>query len=567
MNHRTRLPRGSTLQLGFLAATIILAIWLGYQAFDADRSHERAVQAALNDYAGISAWQLARVVQSDVDEVLGDVFRVVRRRMWGGLPPAEVVGWNLHRAVREEGCVACRGFREPLLLFRIRTDGDPRNVTPEGVDTTPDTASAATRRTLANLVLSQPMERRNDGIFTVRGGTLLTADVAVGFYLSRDEDDVVEAAYGFVVPASALGELVAEIYDHEPLLPRPIARGQPNDSLLSVRVRDASGLVIWRNGADDPETWAASEGFGPDFGTLVAEATVRPEAAPQLIIGGLPKSRLPLLAVMLLLTMGLGAAAFVQQRRELSFQRLRDDFVSGVSHELRTPLAQIQMFSELQSEGKLTNREDRERAVKVIQRESRRLSHLVDNILQFTRLRRTSGLGWPKERLDLAEACADGIDAVVPLLEDRGMTLDLEATTGLTVEGNRDAISRIVVNLLDNAVKYGKRGQTVRVRIEPGTDGTARLAVSDEGPGVPEADRARLWKPYRRLARDVEASTPGTGIGLSIVAQLVDLHEGRVHVEDADGGGACFVVDLPLTNGHGLAGAVDGGAPSGGTTP
>lgn len=565
MSNRTRLPRGSTLQLGFLAATVIVAIWLGYQAADAARSHERAVQAALDDYAGISAWELARTVQSDVDEVLGDVFRVVRRRMWGGLPPAEVVGWNLHRAVRQEGCVPCPGFHEPLLLFRIRTDGDPRGVTPDRVDTDPDTASATTRQALADLVLTQPMERRNDGIVTARAGTVLPDDVAVGFYLSRDEDDAVEVAYGFVVPVSALGELVAEIYEDEPLLPRPIARGQPNDALLSVRVRDASGLVIWQNDAEEPESWTASERFGPDFGTLTAEATLRPEAAPQLIIGGLPKSRLPLLAVMLLLTLGLGAAAFVQQRREQSFQRLRDDFVSGVSHELRTPLAQIQMFSELQSEGKLTTPEDRERAVKVIQRESRRLSHLVDNILQFTRLRRTSGLGWPKERLDLAEACADGIDAVAPLLEDRDMTLELEAATGLTVNGNRDAISRIVVNLLDNAVKYGKPGQTIRVRIQPGESGSARLAVSDEGPGVPVADRTRLWKPYRRLARDVEASTPGTGIGLSIVAQLVELHEGRVHVEDAEGGGARFVVDLPLSNGHDAASALDGSKVAGGT--
>ncbi|MDX1494801.1 MAG: HAMP domain-containing sensor histidine kinase, partial [Longimicrobiales bacterium] len=275
-----------------------------------------------------------------------------------------------------------------------------------------------------------------------------------------------------------------------------------------------------------------------------------PAPPPQLIIGGLPKSRLPLLAFMLLLTLGLGAAAFVQQRREQQFLRLRDDFVSGVSHELRTPLAQIQMFSELQNEGKLTNEEDRERAVKVIHRESKRLSHLVENILQFTRLRRTSGLGWPKEPLDLAEACADGIDAVVPLLEDRGMRLQVDAADGLTVQGNRDAISRIVVNLLDNAVKYGRPGQTVRVRISH-EGAYARLAVSDEGPGVPAGDRNRLWKPYRRLARDVEATTPGTGIGLSIVSQLVELHDGRVHVEDAEGGGARFVVDLPVGNGIG----------------
>ena len=533
-------PRGSTLQLGFLGATIVLALWLAYQAADAARSHERAVEAALADYAGISAWEFARAVRSDVDDVLADVFRPVRRRMRRQLPPPEMVGWDLQEAARAEGCV-CPGFADPELLFRI-------TLQPLEVRSVPDTLSPDQARALADLVLTQPMERRSDGIVTVPASAGGGDDLAIGFYLSRDESDAVDVAYGFVVTASALGELLHAIYEDRALLPRPIARGQPNDSLLTVRIRDASGLVVWASASEEPERWTASEPIGRDFGTLVAEATIRPEAAPRLIIGGLPNSRLPLLGLMLMLTLGLGIAAFVQQRREQRFQRLRDDFVSGVSHELRTPLAQIMMFSELQSEGKLADEEDRRRAVRVIHRESKRLSHLVENILQFTRLRRTSTLGWPREELDLTEACADGIDAVVPLLEERDMKLSVEAQPDLRVLANRDAISRIVVNLLDNAVKYGKPGQTVRVEIGPRA-GFARLAVSDEGPGVPPGDRSRLWKPYRRLSREVEASTPGTGIGLSIVSGLVDLHEGRVAVEDADGGGARFVVEIPLANG------------------
>lgn len=533
--------RGSTLQGVFLAATVVLAIWLGYQAADAARSHERAVEAALADYAGISAWELARAAGSEIDDMLGDVFRPVRRRLRGRLPSPDVVGWDLHDAARAEGC-PCPGFRDPLALFRVETD-------PLRVETVPDTLSTETRQKMADLVMSVPMGRRTDGIVTSPAGAVFSQDVAVGFYLFRDDADAVEAAYGFVIPASAFSDFLATVYEERALLPEPIARGQPNDSLLSVRIRDASGLVVFTSTATEPEAWAASEPLGPDFGTLLVEATIRPEAAPQLVIGGLPQSRLPLLAILLLLTLGLGTAALIQQRREQEFQRLRDDFVSGVSHELRTPLAQIQMFSELQQAGKLTTDEDRDRAVKVIHRESKRLGHLVENILQFTRLRKTSGLGWPKESLDLGEACADGIDAVTPLLEERGMSLEVDVHPDLPIVGNRDAISRIVVNLLDNAVKYGRSGQTVTVQIGRAGE-NARLSVADEGPGVPEADRGRLWKPYRRLTRDVEAATPGTGIGLSVVAQLVELHEGHVWVEDAVGGGARFVVELPFRNGE-----------------
>ncbi|MDX1645564.1 MAG: HAMP domain-containing sensor histidine kinase [Longimicrobiales bacterium] len=539
MNLGPSLPRGSLL-LGFLGATMILALWLAYEAADAARSHERAVESALNDYAGISAWAFARAVRSEVDDVLRDAFRPIRRRMGGDLPPVEAAGWDLHRAAQAEGC-PCPGFADPVFLFRITSGSGGRAI----VETVPTRLDADAQDVLTSLIAAQPMGRRSNGIVTVPAGTVADEDLAIGFLLARDGADEGDVTYGFAVRATDLGDLVDVVYRERALLPHPIARGQPNDSLLVVRIRDGEGLVVWASDPVEPHRWTATEALGADFGTLVAEATIRTEAAPQLIIGGVPSSRLPLLVFMLLLTLGLGAAAFVQQRREQRFQQLRDDFVSGVSHELRTPLAQIQMFSELQNEGKLLTREDQGRAVRVINREARRLSHLVENILQFTRLRRTSGLGWPKEELDLADACADGIDAVVPLLEDRGMRIEVDADCGLVVHANRDALSRIVVNLLDNAIKYGAPGQTIGVEIG-GQGEYGRIAVSDEGPGVPPADRDRLWKPYRRLSREVEASTPGTGIGLAIVADLVRLHDGRTRVEEAAGGGARFVVELPL---------------------
>jgi signal transduction histidine kinase len=225
---------------------------------------------------------------------------------------------------------------------------------------------------------------------------------------------------------------------------------------------------------------------------------------------------------------------------------LREDFVSGVSHELRTPLAQIRMFSELQESGRLTSEEDRRRAIAVIHRESRRLSHLVENILQFSKLRRSPTQGMPREELDLLDALADGIDAVTPVLADREMDLSVDVSPGLRIVANRDALTRIMVNLLDNAAKYGPAGQTVRVRAER-NNGAVRLSISDQGPGVPAPDRDRVWKPYRRLERDVHAKIPGTGIGLSVVAELARLHGGRTWVEDAPEGGASFVVEFPAS--------------------
>jgi len=128
------------------------------------------------------------------------------------------------------------------------------------------------------------------------------------------------------------------------------------------------------------------------------------------------------------------------------------------------------------------------------------------------------------------------------------MEVELTLEPDLWVDANGDAITRIVVNLLDNAIKYGPTGQTLKVEVSR-SNGAARLSVEDEGPGVPVADRNRIWKAYRRLDRDVRTQVQGSGIGLSVVSELVSLQGGRVWVEGADGGGARFLLELPLVEG------------------
>lgn len=536
----SRGPRPATLQVGFLVVTLGLALWLGWQAVDAASSHRRTVEATLADYAGISAWELAGAARSELDDLLDEVFEPVERRTRRGLPDADAVGWELQDAARDLGC-RCRGFGDPLALFRITTD-------PLSVQVASLAMSDEARSTLARLVLAQPASAGgdDDGMFVTPAGEVFSEDAVVGFTTFGGGEGI-EVAYGFALRTADVAELLDVIYRDRRLLPAPLAGDSPNDSLLFVRVRDERGTTVFAAPAEEPASWSASEPLGSDFAGLIVEATVRPAAAERLIIGGVPTSRLPLLAVLLALTLGVGAAAIVQLRREQHLQRLRDDFVSGVSHELRTPLAQIRMFAELHEADKLPTEEDRKRAIAVIHRESRRLGHLVENILQFSRLRRSPGVTTPREQIDVADGFAEGIDAVTPLLAARGMRVDVRSERGVPVYANRDALTRIVVNLLDNAAKYGAEGQTVRVTIGR-ANGCARLVVSDQGPGVPPADRRRIWKPYRRLTRSVEAAQPGTGIGLSVVTQLAEQHGGRAWVEDAEGGGARFVVDLPLAH-------------------
>jgi len=531
---------GYTVIALFLLTTLALAGWLGYQAFDAAAAERRTAEAVLRDYAGIAAVEFVRYSRTNLHDLLNEVFEDAPRRNSRRDRPwtSENVRRYLVGAVRAEGC-SCPLMREPLSVFRI----DPATGV---IESPPARLSIAARERVRTLTIGRDstVTGSHEALVTAPGGTVMDEAVAIGYMLLHDEEGVFYDGFGFVVPIAAIGELFEEWYGERRLLPRPIAGEQPNDSLLHVRSETPSGTLVFASPTQYPTDLASSANLGSRWGDITVLAAIRPDAAEQLIIGGLPTSRLPLLAILLILTLGVGIAAVVHLRREHRFQELREDFVSGVSHELRTPLAQIRIFAELQESGRLTSEEDRKRAIAVIHRESRRLSHLVENILQFSKLRRSPIQGMPREEIDLTEALADGIDAVTPLLSDRAMELTVEGAPDLRIVANRDALTRILVNLLDNAAKYGPEGQTVRVKTER-IGGAARLSVSDQGPGVPVPDRGRVWKAYRRLERDVHAKIPGTGIGLSVVAELAGLHGGKSWVEDAPGGGARFVVEFP----------------------
>src|SRR5436309_14557301 len=144
--------------------------------------------------------------------------------------------------------------------------------------------------------------------------------------------------------------------------------------------------------------------------------------APKLVIGGMPRSNVPMLLSLLALTAGLVVAALLQLRREYELSRLRADFVSGVSHELRTPLAQIRMFSETLLLGRVRSDEERRRSLAIIDQEARRLTHLVENLLHFSPSQRRMAHITP-EPTALAPLVQEVIDGFAPLAAARGATV------------------------------------------------------------------------------------------------------------------------------------------------
>jgi signal transduction histidine kinase len=332
----------------------------------------------------------------------------------------------------------------------------------------------------------------------------------------------------------------------ERALPPAVAGDLPADSLFSVIVRSGSES-IYRSPLRYPTVYQGTAKLGTEFGDLAIDVALRPGIASRLVIGGIPASPTPLVVALSCLSLLFVVMALLQLRREYELIAIRSEFVSNVSHELRTPLSQILIFTELLKLGRLRSNAERDRSLDVIDQETRRLIRLVENVLQF------SGAGRSRRRLAresmaVAPLVRETIEAFRPLAETRQVSLKNAVEPTTSVRGDRSALRQILLNLLDNAVKYGPRGQTVSVEAET-LNGRTRIRVEDQGPGIPLEDRERVWDGYYRLGREAGSPVAGSGIGLAVVRSLAQDLEGRTWVEDTDTGGARFVIELATGDG------------------
>ncbi|MDZ7780698.1 MAG: HAMP domain-containing sensor histidine kinase [Gemmatimonadota bacterium] len=530
-------PTSTTLLAGFLLATVVMACLLAVQAYGAARSHRATAEAVLTDYAGIAAAEYGRVARGHLSRVFDVAFDEVPRRVRPGRMPEPVhVRWDLDDAARAIRC-ACPSLQRSWLVFRI--DLRDGSATFEG-DRERDLASAV-RAFARTRGASGPAERY--GMATLGPSDSTTSPLLLHATVF-DDDEVAAMMYGVVLSRDALTEIAEHWYTRHELLPETITRGEPGDSLVRIALSAPDRTPFFASHAGAEHGPFVADTLAPHLGGLVVRASIRPTAADRLVIGGLPSSRLPFSLALLGLTLAVGIAGLWEVRRHHQLARLREDFISSVSHELRTPLAQIRMLSELQADHKLRAPEERERANLVIAREARRLTQLVENFLHFSRAQAAGSSKPHPQPVPVAECVEEAVEAFRPLLKPDAGAVEVQAEPGVTIMGQRDALRQILSNLLDNATKYGPRGQTVRVTVHRrGT--SVRILVEDEGPGIPEESRSVIWEPYRRLPRDIDSHRPGSGVGLAVVRTLVESLGGRAWVERGTKGGARFVVEIP----------------------
>ncbi len=248
-------------------------------------------------------------------------------------------------------------------------------------------------------------------------------------------------------------------------------------------------------------------------------------------------------AVLLSGLVALGLAVRRQQR----LAALQSEFVANVSHELKTPLALIRMFAEMLDGGRIASEEKRAEYTKIILRESERLSSLIENVLDFSRV--DEGLTLTMGEGDVADALRRSMSAHEARAGMQGVVLELAISPETMPHSHMDgrALEVAFGNLIDNAIKYGASGGRVRVSNRQRPDGY-EIHVRDFGAGVDEAEWESVFRRFVRGKHTAhEPAIRGTGIGLSLVRQIVKLHGGRSYLRDVgpDERGALFVVEIP----------------------
>jgi len=242
-----------------------------------------------------------------------------------------------------------------------------------------------------------------------------------------------------------------------------------------------------------------------------------------------------------------GAGVVVAARDITPFIRLsemRRDFVANLSHELKTPLAAIRGFAETLRDGALADAAAAPRFVDRILEQSRRLQALLDDLLTLSRLERP-GATLERQPASLAELAHHAVDTVATAARDHGVTVAVDTAQAPPFLGDPEGIERLLLNLLDNAIKYNRPGGRVALRV--GRQGEeALIEVSDTGIGIPVAALPRIFERFYRVDKGRARDEGGTGLGLAIVKHVAQNHGGRVEVESELGQGSTFRVFLPL---------------------
>jgi signal transduction histidine kinase len=227
----------------------------------------------------------------------------------------------------------------------------------------------------------------------------------------------------------------------------------------------------------------------------------------------------------------------------LSVDEMKTNFLANVSHELRTPLTSIRSFSELLL-AYADDPEVQKEFLRIISTESERLTRLVNDVLDISRIE-AGHMDWKMDSIEVSELLSDLGRTFAPLISLADLSFDIHIDDDLPrVYGDRDRLHQVIANLLNNAMKFTRRGGAIMLRGEQ-ADGEVRISVTDTGIGVATADQERIFEKFQQVGDTLTDKPRGTGLGLAICRDIVEHHQGRLWVDSRPGVGSTFTVSLP----------------------
>ena len=331
-------------------------------------------------------------------------------------------------------------------------------------------------------------------------------------------------------------QLVREFFEHDFRNPQ---------HAWVIRVSEPNGQVLYENGPT-----RSSENFevrrvmsAPSFEGIKLELRYRDRSIEQ-EVRRLALAKTALIGFIDLMLLAGLALVFANVRRELRLSRLKSDFVANVSHELKTPLALIRLFAETLELGRVPNEDKARQYHRIINKESRRLTQLINNILDFSRIE----AGRKEYRFvpgDVGAVVREVVDAYRFPIEQQGFSLELDVADDLPeLQIDPEALSQALLNLVNNAIKYSQEDK--RISVSARRDGERVLVcVADRGIGVPRAEQKKIFEKFYRAESSLIHTTKGSGLGLALVRHIMEAHGGSVEVASQPGEGSTFTLVLP----------------------